>query len=556
MIVLFSSSTKMNMENGENKKSGDFFSEAQKSIESIKKSEKAKTQARDLEELEKSRHRINKLEILINVTKALNSTLNLNELLAKIIDSIINLADTDRGFLMLADSKGEMKFRIARDKNEQSLEERDFEVSYSIINEVTRKGAPLFISDLMEDEQFAKKESVIDLQLRTAICVPLKLDNRIIGVIYTDASRLSGEITEDDISIVSAFSAQAAIAIENARLHGALILSKEDLARENRKLKQELSDKYEFSGIIGKSKPMLDIFSTIKKIALFDTTVLITGSTGTGKELIAKAIHYNSERKDDKLVTINCSAMPAELLESELFGHKKGSFTGASNDKPGLFETASGGTIFLDEIGDMPETLQVKLLRTLQEGEIRRVGENLTRKVNVRIIAATNRDLEADAEKGGFRRDLFYRLNVVPIKIPPLCDRQEDILPLVAHFLDRYSKKMNKGEVTISPEVTKLFLSYKWPGNVRELENSIERALALSGDSRMLNKEHFPQFTGEMKTSGRERYSLKQGLKSAEKKIIEDALSKTGGKVTKAAELLKVSRQHLHNKINEYNINR
>ncbi|HMA76120.1 MAG TPA: sigma 54-interacting transcriptional regulator [Candidatus Krumholzibacteriaceae bacterium] len=556
MIVLFSSSTKMNMENGENKKSGDFFSEAQKSIESIKKSEKAKTQARDLEELEKSRHRINKLEILINVTKALNSTLNLNELLAKIIDSIINLADTDRGFLMLADSKGEMKFRIARDKNEQSLEERDFEVSYSIINEVTRKGAPLFISDLMEDEQFAKKESVIDLQLRTAICVPLKLDNRIIGVIYTDASRLSGEITEDDISIVSAFSAQAAIAIENARLHGALILSKEDLARENRKLKQELSDKYEFSGIIGKSKPMLDIFSTIKKIALFDTTVLITGSTGTGKELIAKAIHYNSERKDDKLVTINCSAMPAELLESELFGHKKGSFTGASNDKPGLFETASGGTIFLDEIGDMPETLQVKLLRTLQEGEIRRVGENLTRKVNVRIIAATNRDLEADAEKGGFRRDLFYRLNVVPIKIPPLCDRQEDILPLVAHFLDRYSKKMNKGEVTISPEVTKLFLSYKWPGNVRELENSIERALALSGDSRMLNKEHFPQFTGEMKTSGREGYSLKQGLKSAEKKIIEDALSKTGGKVTKAAELLKVSRQHLHNKINEYNINR
>ncbi|MDZ7859319.1 MAG: sigma 54-interacting transcriptional regulator [Candidatus Krumholzibacteriota bacterium] len=547
------------MKNGENKKSGDFFSEAQKSIDSLKKSEKAKTQARDSEELEKSRHRINKLEILINVTKALNSTLNLNELLAKIIDSIINLADTDRGFLMLADNKGEMKFRIARDKNEQSLEERDFEVSYSIINEVTQKGTPLFISDLMENEQFAKKESVIDLQLRTAICVPLKLDNRIIGVIYTDASRLSGDITEDDISIVSAFSSQAAIAIENARLHGALILSKEDLARENRKLKQELSDKYEFSGIIGKSKSMLDIFSTIKKIALFDTTVLITGSTGTGKELIAKAIHYNSKRKDNELVTINCSAMPAELLESELFGHKKGSFTGASNDKPGLFETASGGTIFLDEIGDMPETLQVKLLRTLQEGEIRRVGENLTRKVNVRIIAATNRNLEAHAEKGGFRRDLFYRLNVVPITIPPLRDRQEDILPLVVHFLDKYSKKMKKGEVSISPEVTKLFLSYQWPGNVRELENSIERALALSGDSKTLNKEHFPQFfTGEMgmKTGNREIYSLKQGIKSAEKKIIEDTLSKTGGKVTKAAELLKVSRQHLHNKINEYNINR
>jgi len=285
---------------------------------------------------------------------------------------------------MLANNEGEMAFRIARDKNEHPLEKKDFEVSYSIINEVAWEGTPLFINDLLENEQFKNKESVIDRQLRTAICVPLKLENRIIGVIYTDASRLSGDITKDDISIVSAFSSQAAIAIENARLHGALILSKENLARENKELKQELSDKYEFSGIIGKSKPMLDIFNTISKIALFYTTVLITGATGTGKELIAKAIHYNSPRKDKKLVVINCGAMPGELLESELFGHKKGSFTGASNDKSGLFETANGGTIFLDEIGDMPQALQVKLLRTLQEGEIRRVGENLTRKVDVR----------------------------------------------------------------------------------------------------------------------------------------------------------------------------
>jgi transcriptional regulator with PAS, ATPase and Fis domain len=363
-------------------------------------------------------------------------------------------------------------------------------------------------------------------------------------------------MAEDDMSIVSAFSSQAAIAIENARLHGALILSKENLARENKKLKQELSDKYEFSGIIGKSKPMLDIFNIISKIALFDTTVLITGATGTGKELIAKAIHYNSPRKDKKLIVINCSAMPGELLESELFGHKKGSFTGASSDKPGLFETASGGTIFLDEIGDMPQALQVKLLRTLQEGEIRRVGENVTRKVDVRIIAATNRDLGADVNEGKFRSDLFYRLNVVPIKIPLLRDRQEDIFPLVTHFLGKYSKKMKKGEITISPEVTKDFLSYEWPGNVRELENTVERALALSGDSHILTKEHFPQFRDKegINTVIKERDSLKQNLKSVEKQIITEALSKTGGKVTKAAKLLKVSRQHIHNKINEYNI--
>jgi len=435
------------MKNGDNKNPDDFFSEAEETLDNIKESETARAETRNYEELEKSRYRINKLEILITVTRALNSTLNLNELLAKIIDSIIKLADTDRGFLMLANKKGEMAFRIARDKNERHLEEKDFEVSYSIINEVAREGTPLFISDLMENEQFKNKESVIDLQLRTAICVPLKLDNKVIGVIYTDASRLSGDITEDDISIVSAFSSQAAIAIENARLHGALILSKENLARENKELKQELSGKYEFSGIIGKSKPMLDIFSTISKIALFDTTVLISGATGTGKELIAKAIHYNSPRKDKKLIIINCGAMPGELLESELFGHKKGSFTGASSDNPGLFETASGGTIFLDEIGDMPQSLQVKLLRTLQEGEIRRVGENLTRKVDVRIIAATNRDLGTDVNEGKFRSDLFYRLNVVPIAIPPLKDRQDDILPLIKHFL-AYTLKLAQDCIT------------------------------------------------------------------------------------------------------------
>ncbi len=544
------------MEKGKNKKADDFFSEAEETLDNIKDSETAQAEARDSEELEKTRHRISKLEILINVTRALNSTLNLNELLAKIIDSIIRLADTDRGFLMLTNNQGEMTFRIARDKNEHPLEEKDFEVSNSIINEVALKGTPLFIHDLMENEQFRNKESVIDLQLRTAICVPLKLDNKIIGVIYTDASRLSGDITEDDISIASAFSSQAALAIENARLHGALILSKENLTRENKELKQELSDKYVFSGIIGKSKPMLDIFNTISKIALFDTTVLITGATGTGKELIAKAIHYNSPRKDKKLVVINCGAMPGELLESELFGHKKGSFTGASSDKPGLFETASGGTIFLDEIGDMPQALQVKLLRTLQEGEIRRVGENLTRKVDVRTIAATNRDLSADITDGRFRSDLFYRLNVVPITIPPLKERQEDILPLIAHFLAKYSKKMKKGKIGVSIEVTKKFLSYGWPGNVRELENTIERALALSGDSKVLTEEHFPQFADKMETNNgaEEGNSLKQSLKSVEKRLIAETLSKTGGKVTKAAKLLKVSRQHLHNKINEYNI--
>jgi Nif-specific regulatory protein len=349
---------------------------------------------------------------LTGITKALNSTLNLNEVLEKIIDSTIQLADMDRGFLMLADEGGALEFKIARDRDKRPLDKEEFTISYSIVNDVAQRGEPLFISDILEDSRFRDQKSVLDLQLKRAVCVPLMLEKTVIGVLYTDSNRLSPSFARGEMSIVTAFASQAAIAIENAKLHGDLVLSRENLALENQKLRQELSGKYEFSGIIGKSRPMQEIFFTIRKIASLSTTVLIQGETGTGKELIARAIHFNGSRKGAQLVTINCGAMPKELLESELFGHKKGSFTGAVSDKAGLFETASGGTIFLDEIGEMPLELQVKLLRVLQEGTIRRIGENADRKVDVRVIAATNRDLSEDVKAGIFRRDLFYRLCV------------------------------------------------------------------------------------------------------------------------------------------------
>jgi transcriptional regulator with PAS, ATPase and Fis domain len=248
--------------------------------------------------------------------------------------------------------------------------------------------------------------------------------------------------------------------------------------------------------------------------------------------------------------------MPKDLLESELFGHKKGSFTGAVSDKAGLFEAASGGTIFLDEIGEMPLELQVKLLRVLQEGEVRRVGENTDRKVDVRVIAATNRDLNDVVKKGLFRGDLYYRLNVVPITIPPLRERQEDIIPLVEHFLRKFGSKMKKTGVEISSEAMKFLLTNPWPGNVRELENSIERALALSGTSRLLAPEHFPQLAGESGIFDRltEGKSLKEMLQAIERRFIIEALEKTGWRVTRAAELLEVTRQHLHNKMKRYKI--
>jgi len=535
----------------------EFFSDVEGDLRKIEESDAVKRDSQLSEKLLRSQRRLEKLERLTGVTRAMNSTLNLNELLAKIVDSIIALADTDRGFLMLRNRTGELEFRIARDSRERPLEQTDFEVSRSIIDEVAGKGEPLFISDLNKNGRFKDQKSVLDLQLQTAVCLPLKVEDRTVGVIYTDASRLGLEIAEEDMPILSAFAAQAAIAIENARLHGELVLSREKLARENQELKAELSEKYEFSGIIGKSKQMQEIFGTVTKIAPFETTVLIHGETGTGKELIARAIHFNSPRKTKPMVTINCGAMPAELLESELFGHKKGSFTGATSDKAGLFETANGGTLFLDEIGDMPIQLQVKLLRALQEGEIRRVGDNVSRSVDVRVIAATNRDLAGDIKSGRFRQDLYYRLNVVPITIPPLRDRTDDILPLALHFLEKYSVKMGKQAVEISPAAMKLLLSGTWPGNVRELENMIERALATCGDSKRLMPEHFPQIEKKepVQDETAVEKSLKEKLRVMERRFILDALEGNGWKITRAAESLEVTRQHLHNKIKQYGLN-
>ncbi|HSG28810.1 MAG TPA: sigma 54-interacting transcriptional regulator, partial [Candidatus Krumholzibacterium sp.] len=503
----------------------DFFAEAESDLGALEDSSKIKQLTNASKELKKTKHRLTKLEMLIDISRNLNSTLNLNELLAQIVDSVIHLADSDRGFLMLANRNNELQFRIARDRKEQPLDETDFEVSRTVINDVFFEGKTVF-SNLSEDDLYKNQKSVIDLRLHTAVCVPLKLEDRVIGVIYTDSSRLTNELSKDDMSIITAFASQAAIAIENARLHGELILSRENLAEENLQLKKELSAQHQFSGIIGKSKPMNDIFRTIEKVAPLDTTVLIHGETGTGKELIAKAIHHSSSRKDRSIVPINCGALPLELLESELYGHKKGSFTGATSDKAGLFETASGGTIFLDEIGDMPMPLQVKLLRTLQESEIRRVGENINRKVDVRIIAATNRDLDEDVRDGRFRQDLFYRLNVLPITIPPLRDRKDDILPLTEHFLEKFSRQMHKSEIRILPETMKLLMSYEWPGNVRELENTIERSLVLCGESSILSREFFPQLLQGNSILGEldRQQTLKQKLGVLEKQIIIEAL--------------------------------
>jgi len=336
---------------------------------------------------------------------------------------------------------------------------------------------------------------------------------------------------------------------------------RERLLRENILLKKELEKEFVFENIIGKNTKMLQIFETMKKIADVKSTVLITGESGTGKEIVAKALHFNSSRRDEPFIPVNCGAIPETLLESELFGYVKGAFTGATASRKGLFEEADRGTIFLDEIGELPLMLQVKLLRVLQEGEVRRVGETRAIRVDVRLIAASIKDLDKETKEGRFRDDLFYRLNVMTIHLPPLRERKDDIPILVDHFLRKYSQKLQKSIDRMEPEVMRLLMNYEWPGNVRELENIIERAIVLA-ESSTLNTEDIPEelALGPARSRisipflGETDLSIKKVERKVEEELIRRALMRTGGNKTQAAKLLEISHRALLYKIKEYGI--
>lgn len=351
--------------------------------------------------------------------------------------------------------------------------------------------------------------------------------------------------------------------IDEVRLNIANALRSKNLETEVRVLKKELVKEYSFQNMVGNSSAMHSVFDLIKRVSQAPTNVLITGESGTGKEVIAKAIHYNGPLKDKPFVTINCGAIPENLMESEMFGHKKGSFTGAIADKAGLFEVADGGTLFLDEVGELPLSIQVKLLRAIQERVIRRVGATEDMKVDVRIIAATNRNLEDMVAKGTFRQDLFYRLNVIGIKSPPLRERAEDIPLLATHFLKKYNDKLNKSISSISTEAMEILKNYSYPGNVRELENMIERTVALEAGSTIL-PESLPPMVNT--SSGRKMASsneieigdsgldLDKVMGQIEKELLLKAIHAAGGVKKKAAKLLHISFRSMRYRIEKYNL--
>ena len=334
---------------------------------------------------------------------------------------------------------------------------------------------------------------------------------------------------------------------------------REQLRRENQLLRKEVGKEYSFENIVSKNEKMQKMFDVIKKVSQYKSTVLITGESGTGKELVARALHYNSDRSQSPFVAVNCGAIPENLLESELFGHAKGAFTDAIRTKKGLFEEADGGTLFLDEIGELPGQLQVKLLRVLQDGEIRRIGESKPIQIDVRIVAATVKDLSKEVNEGHFREDLFYRLNVLPIHIPPLRERKEDIPLLIQHFIGKYNQTMNKNVADVDHNALDTLMNYKWYGNVRELENTIERAIVLS-EKNNIGLENLPieiqNFKEEfqLEVLSEEEYSIKKASKSLEVNLIKKALRRTKGNHTHAARLLEISHRALLYKIKEYGI--
>jgi Nif-specific regulatory protein len=416
------------------------------------------------------------------------------------------------------------------------------------------------INDVSRDHRFYDGlNSEKDFVTRSLICMPLRTRKGFLGVLYA-LNKESGAFTERDEKIFEIISGTIAVSLENARLYGELKDHVHALEREKRLLQQQIGTKAGHREIIGTSPPMRRMFELMEKIIDSTTTVLIQGETGTGKELIAKVIHYNGPLKNKPFVAENCGALPENLLESELFGHVRGAFTGAIATKKGLFEIADGGTIFLDEISEMSPLMQVKLLRVLQEGELRPLGGGSSRRVKVRVIASTNRNLSEEIKAGRFREDLYYRINIFQITPPPLRQRKEDILALANHFLEKYALKNNKPVPILTPRALDLLMRFDWPGNVRELENEMERAQAMASGGKIITCEFLSEkikiLPKEEHAAGGEAGSgkLRDMVIQVEKRMVAEALESCGGNQSKAARALGLSRQGLANKIAAYTI--
>jgi Nif-specific regulatory protein len=472
----------------------------------------------------------NSFEALYEITRVINSILEPDALLEKILEVAMAHLNAERGFVLLAKQDGQGGFSVSAAKNFGSPQTSDaFAASSSVVRTVIDTGTPVLTYDALTDERFEASTSIITQKILSIICIPLRLSNQPIGAVYLDSSVSRKAFTEESMKFLTVFGHLAAISLENAQRYARL-------QSENRRLQEAVDLAQRFSHLVGSSERWRRVLERMERVLDVDVAVLITGESGTGKELIARTIHDHGTRQGQPFVAVNCSAIPDQLLESEMFGYVRGAFTGASSDKKGLVEVAERGTLFLDEVADLPPVLQAKFLRLLQEREYRRVGDTKTRTADIRVIAATNRRLEEDVKSGRMREDLFFRLNVVGIHLPPLRERREDIPLLAQHFLRRAAEQYRRPVDSIHAEAMQVLLANEWRGNIRELQNTLERAVVLCRGNQLTRKDFLLD-----DSAGAEEQSGPTTLADFERKIIETTLAEMGGNRTHTAERLGVS---------------
>jgi Nif-specific regulatory protein len=501
-------------------------------------------------------HTVRDLNVLLNFSKSLNSVHGLAALQQKVLEAVLEISPADRAAILLTE-EGTEGFTSVTGWDRRLGPNQPIQVSQTILNQVLKENLAVLCNDVPSNETFREAESLLEPQVRAVLAVPLEVQDKLLGALYLvmnsvmnsnlnshDTSSHGARFDSALLQLVTALGNVAALAIENAH-------HLERLGDENRRLQQELNIQH---NLVGESQRMREVYQFVSRVAARESTVLIQGESGTGKELVARAIHNNSGRAKRPFVAINCAAIVDTLLESELFGHEKGAFTGAVAQKKGKLEMAEGGTVFLDEVGELAAPLQAKLLRVLQEREFERVGGTRPIKLDIRLITATNVDLNEASRNGKFRQDLYYRLNVVSLEIPPLRERAEDIPLLAAFFTARYSERVKRRVAGISPKAKACLLRYAWPGNVRELENAIERAVVLGSTELILPEDLPDSILEETASSGEPVTALHDGIREAKKKLIEQAIEQADGNYTEAAGILGVHPNHLFRLIRTLNL--
>jgi Nif-specific regulatory protein len=486
--------------------------------------------------------RIENISLLYEITKALNEHLDLKRSLYKVLDILASSMEMVRGMITLLDPlRNEIHIEVAHGISRSAIERVRYKLGEGITGQVIETGRPVAIARISEEPRFLDRTASRRRQETREIsffCVPIKKGNQVIGALSVDRPYDEDYPLDDGrrlLSVIATMIASHVIKLETIRMEN------ERLRDENRRLQGELKNKYTISNIVGSSNRMREVYQMVSQVCRSNATVLIRGESGTGKELVANSIHYNSQRASTPFIKVNCAALPSNLIESELFGHEKGAFTGAIKQKMGKFEMAHRGTIFLDEIGSINLDVQANLLRILQEKEFDRVGGQRTIKVDVRVIAATNKNLEQAVEEGTFRGDLYYRLNVFPIYMPPLRERKTDILLLADYFLEKYAKENHKDIRRFSTPAIDMLMQYHWPGNVRELENCIERAVLLCEEG-VIHSYHLPPTLQTGKESGTlPALSLEEAVANLEREMLIDALKNTRGNISSAAKILQTT---------------